>query len=78
MNKKPIDFNNLNEQQLGEIKSLALGKYLHGGKYSQKEVFNVECFMYGLLNFLNANGYEIKEKVSPNEQQVQGEKSHKV
>lgn len=78
MSKKAIDFNNLSEKQLAEIKSLALGKYLHGGKYSQKEVFNVECFMYGLLNFLNANGYEIKEKVTTNEQQVQSEESHKV
>lgn len=78
MKKPPIDFGNLNEKQLDEIKSLALGKYLKGGKYSRSEVFNVECFMHGLLNFLNANGYEIKEKAVVNEQQVQSKESNEV
>jgi hypothetical protein len=76
--KKAKDFDKLSEGDLDHIKSLALSKYKTTSGSWQKEVFNVECFVYGFLCFLNANGYEIKPKEDNDEQQIQSKKSNKV
>lgn len=69
MQNKDVNFDKLTHQQLEHIKSMALQRY---GEitlsYYNKEVFNVQCFVYAFLCFLNANGYEIKKKEAKNEQ----------
>jgi hypothetical protein len=70
MNKnKPVNFDSLSEQQLSDIKSMAVRKYTESNRrFINNDNLQVDSIVYGFLCFLNSHGYELTKKEEKDEQ----------